>query len=98
MDDQTKRKKVFCPVSRQDGKTYWLQLGSAFTNGDRSINVYLDCLPVNGRLQIRDWEDPPWEKRSGEKPEPATGRTVPLPLGDRGTSTPVLPVTRGERT
>jgi hypothetical protein len=61
MDD--KRKKVMCPVEGKDSKTYWLRLGFASVNKDNSINVWLDALPVNGRLQIRDWDEQPWKER-----------------------------------
>ena len=66
--DEVKKKRVLCPCSGKDGKTYWVGMGRAFTNRDNSINVYLDSLPVNGKLQIRDWEDPPWEKRERGAP------------------------------
>ncbi len=65
--DETKRKRVVCPVTGKDGKTHWLRMGSAFLNKDNSINLYLDCLPVNGRLQVRDWDDPPWEKKESDR-------------------------------
>lgn len=69
MEDQNKRKRVLCPVTGKDGKTHWLKVGAAYINKDNSINVYLDCLPTNGKLQVRDWDDPPWEKReSGAAP------------------------------
>src|SRR5262249_21218753 len=57
MEDE-KRKKVLCPVTGKDNKTYWMRLGTAFVNKDNSINVYLDASPYNGKLQIRDWDDP----------------------------------------
>ncbi len=62
--DENKKKKVLCPVTK-DGKTHWMKLGVAFVNKDNSINVYLDCLPTNGKLHVRDWDDQPWEKRAG---------------------------------
>ena len=65
MDEPNKRKRVVCPVTSKDGKTYWMKMGSAYVNRDSSINLYLDCLPVNGRLQVREWDDLPWEKREG---------------------------------
>ncbi len=52
------RKKVICPIQQKDGKTFWIRMGSAYVNRDNSINVYLDGLPVNGRLQIRDQDEP----------------------------------------
>jgi hypothetical protein len=61
-----KRMRVLCPVSIGNGKTLWRTLGNAFPNRDGSMNVYLDSLPVNGKLQLRPWdEQPPWEKKDG---------------------------------
>jgi hypothetical protein len=34
-------------------KSRWLECGVAFTNRDGSLNVLLNALPVNGRLQVR---------------------------------------------
>jgi hypothetical protein len=50
---ENQRLRVFCPVTSADGTTYWMRMGSAFVNADGSINVYLDALPVNGKLQLR---------------------------------------------
>ena len=52
----SKRKKVLCPMERQ-GKTYWMRIGSAYTNVDGSTNVYLDAFPANGKLQIREFNE-----------------------------------------
>ena len=61
--DETKRKKVVSPVMGKDNKTYWMRMGIAFVNKDNSINVYLDGLPMNGKLQIRDWDEPSRERQ-----------------------------------
>ncbi len=53
----SKRLKVLCPVGKGE-RTFWLSMGMAFVNRDNSINVYLDGLPVNGKLQLRDWDEP----------------------------------------
>lgn len=39
----------------RDGKedAIWNRCGSAFVNKDGSLNVVLDLLPVNGKLNIR---------------------------------------------
>jgi hypothetical protein len=50
------RMKVLCPTEK-DGKTYWTRLGVAFANRDGSTNVYLDALPANGKLQIRELDE-----------------------------------------
>jgi hypothetical protein len=49
--------KVLCPTEGKNGKTYWTNLGAAFTNKDGSFNVYLNALPANGRLQIRELDE-----------------------------------------
>lgn len=38
----------------KDRKSFWTKVGSAFANKDGSINVYLNALPINGKLQIRE--------------------------------------------
>jgi hypothetical protein len=53
---QNRRKKVLCPIER-NGKTFWKPLGTAFVNKDNSLNVYLDGLPCNGKLHVRDWDE-----------------------------------------
>jgi hypothetical protein len=36
----------------------WVRVGVAFPNRDGSLNVLLDAIPLNGRLQIRDRAEP----------------------------------------
>lgn len=55
--NQQGKKKVLCPIEGRDGKTHWRTLGVGWINKDNSINLYLDGLPHNGRLQIRDWDE-----------------------------------------
>ena len=64
--DSSKKKmfKVLIPVER-DGKTYWVRSGIAFENRDQSLNVKLDVLPTNGRLQIRDFDEEDLRPRDG---------------------------------
>jgi hypothetical protein len=41
--------------------TVWVKAGSAWVNRDGSLNVYLDVLPLDGRLHLRavtDKEEP----------------------------------------
>ena len=50
--------KVICPVEKKDGTgTHWAKLGVAYGNKDESINLYLDSLPLNGKLQLREWSE-----------------------------------------
>jgi hypothetical protein len=72
MPEQT-RKDVFTVIERPNReKAIWVRLGSAFINRDSSLNVFLDALPVNGKLQIRD----PLPRDERRSPNP--GRT---PIG-----------------
>jgi hypothetical protein len=61
------RLDVLCPIERKNGGTYWLRLGVAFENRDGSISVYLDALPANGRLQIRE---PRGQNEGADQAEP----------------------------
>jgi len=77
MSSMTARKifKVLCPVER-NGKTHWLRVGSAFPNKDDSINLYLDALPVNQKLQIRELDEDDLRDRDGvarRRGEPRSG-------------------------
>jgi len=35
-------------------KRYWNRIGSAFKNRDGSYNIFLDSLPRDGKVQIRE--------------------------------------------
>jgi len=67
--DSNKKKmfKVLIPVER-DGKTFWVRSGVAFENKDQSLNVRLDVLPTNGKLQIRDFDEEDFKPRSSGRP------------------------------
>ena len=43
--------------SKPHGSTVWVKAGVAFANKDGSINVYLDVLPIDGKLHIRKAAD-----------------------------------------
>jgi hypothetical protein len=57
MEGKKPRFKVLCPIKGKDDKTHWAKMGVGFTNRDGSTNVILDGLPVNGKLQIRDYDE-----------------------------------------
>ncbi len=44
---------VYHIMEREGSKSIWTKIGTALLNKDGSINVFLDVLPVDGRLQIR---------------------------------------------
>lgn len=35
-------------------RSVWVKVGAAFENRDASLNVYLNALPTNGKLHIRE--------------------------------------------
>jgi hypothetical protein len=79
MEDQTKSMKaVFTVVDRGQGKSFWIRIGTGFANRDGSLNLRLDAIPVNGTLQVRDWE-PPYDRapRSDAPGRPARPRSAP---------------------
>ncbi|MFO0677318.1 MAG: hypothetical protein U0169_12355 [Polyangiaceae bacterium] len=51
-----KMKIVYTIVERNNGRSFWTRVGVAFTNADGSMNLKLDAVPVNGTLQVREWE------------------------------------------
>jgi len=59
---------VFAIIDRKDSTrpAYWMKIGSAFTNQDGSINLYLDAFPLgpHQKLQVR-------ESRPTDSPRPA---------------------------
>ncbi|HUU01137.1 MAG TPA: hypothetical protein VM425_06855 [Myxococcota bacterium] len=55
MAEGAKMLQVYTIVEREGlEKSFWIKVGACFTNRDGSFNVYLDALPTNGRLQIRE--------------------------------------------
>jgi hypothetical protein len=53
---QKRMYKVLSPIKKKDGTTFWMRLGSAFTNKDESINIYVDAIPLGAEtvLQLRE--------------------------------------------
>jgi hypothetical protein len=44
-------------VNDKTKTTVWIRVGKAAVNQDGSINVYLDALPLDGTLHIRETAD-----------------------------------------
>ena len=48
-------KDVYTIIENENlAKGFWIRIGVAFENRDGSLSVLLDCLPINGRLHIRE--------------------------------------------
>ena len=56
--DHRKRFDVLQPIERKNGGTFWMRVGTAFENRDGSLNIYLDALPLGGKLQVRESREP----------------------------------------
>jgi len=57
MLEDNKVKIAYTIVEREkDGRKFWVRVGAAFVNRDGSLSVRLDAMPVNGQLQIRDYQ------------------------------------------
>jgi hypothetical protein len=67
-----KMKIVYTVVERGQNKSFWVRIGVGFVNSDGSMNLKLDAVPVNGSLQVRDWE--PREKDDAPVKEFGRGR------------------------
>jgi hypothetical protein len=78
MEDQARNSKdmkaVYTVIDRGPGKSFWVRIGVGFTNRDGSINLRLDAIPVNGTLQVREWSDPPFERRAEVSDAPGRPR------------------------
>jgi hypothetical protein len=61
MEEHTKNMKAVFTVVERGGKSFWVRIGAGFTNRDGSLNLRLDAIPVNGMLQVREWE--PFDRR-----------------------------------
>jgi hypothetical protein len=55
---------VFAIRRTEKGPTVWVRAGNGFVNKDSSLNLWLDVLPLQGQLHVR---------------EAATGRRDPAP-------------------
>lgn len=65
------RRFVYALTERERGGTRWLRVGVAFLNRDGSVAIYLDAVPLSGKLQVRE-ELPKDEISNPAPPPPAT--------------------------
>ena len=68
--------KILCPIERKDGSTYWMRVGTGFPNKDDSVNLYLDVLPANQKLQLREMDEEDLREKDGrgKRPEARAAR------------------------
>lgn len=64
----SKMKAVFTIIEGENlTKPIFRRIGTGFVNRDGSLNIFLDALPMNGKLHIRDAI--PYTKGGKEKPK-----------------------------
>ncbi len=82
MDEQSKTMKVvWTVVDRGQGKSFWSRVGVGFVNRDGSLTLRLDAIPINGTLQVREWQEP-YERRSEASDPEARPRAKQHSTGD----------------
>lgn len=75
--------KVISPIEKKDGGTYWMRVGTGYPNKDQSINLYLDALPLNHKLQLREMDEEDLQGRGRKQREdgpaaPAGNTDIPF--------------------
>src|SRR5262249_4592303 len=65
MTGVAKMKTVYA-ITERGGRSFWTKIGVGFANRDGSISLRLDAVPVNGTMQVRDYEPREWERKSRE--------------------------------
>jgi hypothetical protein len=64
---QKKMFKVLSAIEKRDGGTFWMRVGSGFTNRDNSVNIYLDVIPKNFQLQLRELDEEDLRRRDPQR-------------------------------
>jgi hypothetical protein len=55
MEENSNMKHVFTMIEKTgEEKARWVKIGIGFVNRDGSTNIYLDALPINGKINVRD--------------------------------------------
>ena len=79
MDDKSssgKKQRTVYQILEKPGrdKAVWMRIGVAYVNHDQSINVYLDAIPYERKLQIREEEVRPRPPRTSGAARPRSSR------------------------
>lgn len=74
--------KVMAPIARHDGGHWWMRCGTAYTNRDNSINIYLDAMPRDMKFTLRELDEEDLRKRDAARAGDLAGaaRTAAPPL------------------
>lgn len=92
MLQQKKMFKVLSAIDKRDGGTFWMRVGSGYTNRDNSVNIYLDVIPKTFQLQLRELDEEDLRKRD---PQRGGGSGGSMPSGASTAPAPDGPVEAG---
>ena len=53
MSEQKQTMEVYHIVEREGQKSRWTRIGIGFVNKDSSLNLFLETLPLDGRIHVR---------------------------------------------
>jgi hypothetical protein len=67
---QKKMFKVLSSIDKRDGTSFWMRVGSGFTNKDNSVNIYLDVIPKSFQFQLRELDEEDLRRRESRRGEP----------------------------
>jgi hypothetical protein len=79
--DETSEKKsrtVYAILEKPGRKPFWMKIGIAHVNHDQSWNIYLDAIPFDRKLQIRD------DDGARARPQQPPSERTSLPAYDIG--------------
>jgi len=54
---ESKKLKIVYTITERGERSFWNRIGVGYVNRDGSVNIKLDAMPVNGTMQVRDWQD-----------------------------------------
>jgi len=86
LNNANKKFKVLALITKKDGGTHWMRIGSAYQNKDDSINAYVDAFPREGKLQIRELDEEDLRQRETRRAASPSSSAAAVPHA----STPVL--------
>jgi hypothetical protein len=83
---QKKMFKVLSAIEKRDGGTFWMRVGSGFTNRDNSVNIYLDVIPKNFQLQLRELDEEDLRKRDPQRTDSSASGLASAAVAAAGSS------------
>ena len=84
--------KVLSAIDKRDGGTFWMRVGSGYTNRDNSVNIYLDVFPKTFQLQLRELDEEDLRRRDPQRAQSGDlASTASAPPSSGGPSEAGLP-------